>query len=289
MARVSVVMPVLNGADLLPTAFASLEAQVADVGPFEVVVADNGSSDGTAEVARRHRGRLRVTVVDASERPGPAAAMNVGAAAATADQVFFMGVDDELSDGFLATVLADAAPRRIVAPRARPCSRRVPPVLYRYGAGDRIPVMEVRTPDGRRHGVPFVYNFFLIDRRAFLETGGFATDLLAGEDLDYCFVASVAGLEVVRSPAEYRYFLRTTVRGVAHTGRSSGLAGEAVRRRWRGRYEIPRSRHLRIAGAAWRAVVRSPSRDRLWRAVFLTARLEGAVEGRVRPGRMIRH
>src|SRR5204862_175427 len=78
---VSVLIPVRNAARLLPDQLNALAAQDYD-GPWEVVVADNGSSDGSASVARRLAGRLpSLRVVDASGRRGAGPARNAGAAA----------------------------------------------------------------------------------------------------------------------------------------------------------------------------------------------------------------
>jgi rSAM/selenodomain-associated transferase 2 len=86
--KLSIVMPVLNEA-------AAIEAALGALAEFrrrgvEVVVADGGSDDGTAELARP----LADTVI-ATER-GRAAQMNAGAAAATGDVLLFLHADTHL-------------------------------------------------------------------------------------------------------------------------------------------------------------------------------------------------
>ena len=74
----SVVIPTYNAAATLDATLAALAAQE-DVAPFEVVIADNGSVDDSAEVARRWADRLPLLrVVDASRARGVAAARNDG-------------------------------------------------------------------------------------------------------------------------------------------------------------------------------------------------------------------
>ena len=58
------------------------------------LVADNGSTDGSAEVAKTYSDRLDVRVVDSSARSGAAAARNVGAASAEGRHFVFIDADD---------------------------------------------------------------------------------------------------------------------------------------------------------------------------------------------------
>ena len=71
----SVVIPTYNAAATLDATLAALAAQEG-VAPFEVVVADNGSVDDSAEVARRWADRLpsaprRGRVARTGRRGGP--------------------------------------------------------------------------------------------------------------------------------------------------------------------------------------------------------------------------
>jgi glycosyltransferase involved in cell wall biosynthesis len=77
-----VVLPVLNEAAALPSVLARLPRE------YEPVVVDNGSHDGSANVARRCGAR-----VIAEPRRGFGAACFAGLAAATADVVCFMDCD----------------------------------------------------------------------------------------------------------------------------------------------------------------------------------------------------
>ena len=102
---ISVVVPTLNEADEIAACLASVARQN---GPWQVVVADGGSGDGTAEAARQAMPRAHVVV---AER-GRARQMNAGATAATGDVLLFLHADTRLPGGALAAVraaLADAA------------------------------------------------------------------------------------------------------------------------------------------------------------------------------------
>jgi len=100
--RVSVVVPTYNRAHVLGESVASLLAE-RDV-DLEVVVVDDGSSDGTAELLAR----LGDPRVRALHRPhaGIAAARNAGVAAARAPYIAFHDSDDRALPGRLAVPLA---------------------------------------------------------------------------------------------------------------------------------------------------------------------------------------
>lgn len=85
---VSVVMPVYNAEKFLPEALESVLAQ--DYAPFEVIVIDDGSTDGTAQVVERYP---EVTCIR-QENAGASAARNTGIAAATGEWVANVDGDD---------------------------------------------------------------------------------------------------------------------------------------------------------------------------------------------------
>ena len=86
---VSVVVPVLDEAATLP---GLLDHLAALEGRFEVIVADGGSRDGSAELARAHP--VGPHVVDAPR--GRAAQMNAGAEHASGDPIVFLHADTRL-------------------------------------------------------------------------------------------------------------------------------------------------------------------------------------------------
>jgi glycosyltransferase involved in cell wall biosynthesis len=93
---VTVITPVHNGERFLGEALESLIAQ--DYAPLESVVVDDGSTDGTAAVARR----FPVTYLHQAKR-GPAAARNAGLAIARGSLVAFLDADDVLPRTKLST------------------------------------------------------------------------------------------------------------------------------------------------------------------------------------------
>lgn len=88
--RVSVIIPHYNDLGGLEICLASLEAQTYPADRFEIVVADNGSSQGLAAVEAVVRGRARVVLV---EERGAGPARNGAVAVSTGEVLAFIDSD----------------------------------------------------------------------------------------------------------------------------------------------------------------------------------------------------
>jgi glycosyltransferase involved in cell wall biosynthesis len=86
---ISCIVPVFNGERYLEEALDSILAQT--YRPLEVIVVDDGSTDGTAGVAARYGERIAYLF---QPNAGPAAARNRGLAAARGEFVAFLDADD---------------------------------------------------------------------------------------------------------------------------------------------------------------------------------------------------
>jgi len=85
---ISCIVPVYNGEKYLAETLDSILAQTHQ--PMEVIVADDGSTDQTADVVKRYN-QIRYLK---QSNAGPAAARNLGLSAATGDFVAFLDADD---------------------------------------------------------------------------------------------------------------------------------------------------------------------------------------------------
>src|SRR5262245_32176625 len=123
-ATIDVVLPCLNEAESLPR----LLARWPD--GYRPIVADNGSTDGSADLARG----LGAVVVDVPQR-GFGAAAHAGLRAATADVVCFLDADGSCDPRQLPRVSEPVRLGRadLVLGRRRPTARGAWPLHARWG------------------------------------------------------------------------------------------------------------------------------------------------------------
>ncbi|MGD1027444.1 glycosyltransferase family 2 protein [Candidatus Binatus soli] len=90
MSKVTVIIPTYNRAHILSQAIESVLAQT--MGDFELVIVDDGSTDGTAEIVRGFSDS-RIRYIQQANA-GPGMARNRGVAEATSQYVSFLDSDD---------------------------------------------------------------------------------------------------------------------------------------------------------------------------------------------------
>ena len=109
-ASIAVVIPVRNGMAFLDETFASIWAQ--NYTPLEVVVVDDGSTDGSREKVHRMKGTpVRLLELDGV---GPAAARNAGIRSSQSELLAFLDADDLWVNGALHRLAADNYPGMVV-------------------------------------------------------------------------------------------------------------------------------------------------------------------------------
>jgi glycosyltransferase involved in cell wall biosynthesis len=119
--RVSVVIPSLNRADRLLRLLRALSEQ-AEVERFEVVVADDGSTDGTVERVNREKQALPypLRVIPWRTATGACPARNRGWKEATGDLVVFIDDDCVPERGWLAALVSAMEVHDVVVGRTKP-------------------------------------------------------------------------------------------------------------------------------------------------------------------------
>lgn len=105
----SIIIPSYNRMDVLPDVIDALHNQYAPPN-FELIVIDDGSSDGTLTWLKNHHFTIPVQILSQPNR-GPAAARNKAIRAASGDYIVFLG-DDMVPDRFWLKTHCDAHARR---------------------------------------------------------------------------------------------------------------------------------------------------------------------------------
>jgi teichuronic acid biosynthesis glycosyltransferase TuaG len=91
-ALVSVIMPTFNAARTIEESLASVLTQTHEA--LELLVIDDGSTDGTLEIVSRYAGDSRIRVLKTNGRIGSAKARNLGTNAAVGQFIAFCDSDD---------------------------------------------------------------------------------------------------------------------------------------------------------------------------------------------------
>ena len=180
---ISVVVPVRNGMPWVEHQLLALSTQEVPA-EWEVMVADNGSDDGTRSCVERWSERdPRIHLVDASARRGAAAARNMGVRSARGSLLAFCDADDVVRPGWLASMWAALADADLVAG------------VFDFGALDGDPSSLPVPAATRQLGfLPFGLSANLAVRREVFEAvHGFGEDLSPEEDVDLCWRLQLAG------------------------------------------------------------------------------------------------
>ena len=257
---VSVLICVLNGAAVIGRQLDALAAQESDV-PWEVVVADNGSTDETRELVRGRAAGFPVPLrlVDASARRGVSHARNIAARAARGRYLAYCDCDDEVRPGWvtaaghaLSGAPAIAGVNREMLDPPRPDA----PVLNPQVLGG------VGTLQGCNFGVR---------RDVFFEIGGFDESLppYGNDDGEFAIRLRKAGHQVAAAPDMEIYFRKTVgVRSRLRKVYNAGLAEIVI---WH-RHHDPSEPRLRPLG-----LVRDVA---LWPVLVMVAALQGQAPSR---------
>jgi len=209
----SVVIPNWNGRDLLEKYLPSVEAALAGNPANEIVVVDNGSTDGSAAFVRSAFPNVKLVALD--RNLGFGGGSNAGFRAARNDVVVLLNSDMRVEAGFLGPLLAGFTDEKVFAVSCQiffsdPGRVREETGLTQAWWRDGALRVRHRVDDGVRDLFPCFYGgggSCAFDRRKFLELGGFDV-LLAPfylEDTDLGFMAWKRGWKVLYEPRSVVY------------------------------------------------------------------------------------
>jgi cellulose synthase/poly-beta-1,6-N-acetylglucosamine synthase-like glycosyltransferase len=219
-----VVIPAYNAAATLAEQLEALAGQDYE-GDWEVVVVDNGSSDATADIARRFAQRLPACRVVEGGRRGHAAPRNDGARVARGELLAYCDADDVVAPGWLRALAAAARRYDLVGGWLDPGPLNDEATRSWHGAYPK---------DGLRSWLlPYSgAGNFAIWAEVLRDLGGWSGNYEAGaEDVELCWRAQVAGYRLGFAPdAVVRVRYRTGLRPTARQAWAIGINCERLLR-----------------------------------------------------------
>jgi len=257
--KVSVIVLNWNGRNYLPECLDSLAAQT--LRDFEVVLVENGSSDGSAQLVRDRYPWVRL--IELPENVGFAAGNNRGLEAATGEYIVALNNDTSVSPDFLAELLAVA--------QSDPSAGMVAAKMLNYYHRDRIDAVALKIGvnglgynigcgerDAGQHdgaaafgpcGGAALYRRDMLD-----EVGFFDPDFFAYyEDFDLAWRGRLAGWGCLCAPRALVYHVHSATSGewsrfkVYQTHRNKWYV---IAKNWPGRLILQRLPSLLFADAA---------------------------------------
>jgi GT2 family glycosyltransferase len=221
--EISVIIPNWNGMSYLEDCLGSLEQQ--DFSSYEVVVVDNGSTDGSVEFMKRHFPKTKI--IGFKENLGFSRAVNQGIKRAKGKYILLLNNDVEVDPRLLSqlhnavTALEDAD---FCACRMMDFRRRE----LIDGVGDGFPRKgkAFRIGHGAKYGTPFdqrrrvfgacagaaLYKKALFERVGFFDEDFFAYH----EDADWNFRANLMGYRCFYIPEAVVYHMGSSTTGSLH-------------------------------------------------------------------------
>jgi len=184
---ISVIIPVYNREQYLAETIESVLSQT--YRPLDIIIVDDGSTDGTADIAERFSGSVRYFFQPNS---GCGAALNTGVERAEGDYLSFLGSDDLWTEEKLTLqmkVLDSAAEIDLVFAHV---THFYSPEL---GQHERE---KFRCPTGKMPG--YHAGTMLIRKEAYFHVGLFNASFQAGEFVDWYFRSRDKGLREVMLP-----------------------------------------------------------------------------------------
>lgn len=205
---VSVIIPVFDRANFLADAIESLKAQ--DFEPLEIIVVDDGSTDGSADIAESFDG---VRVIR-REHHGVSATRNAGIAAARGKFVSFLDSDD--------MAMPDMTSIQIGYLREHPetdCVLGRMEMFFEPGFESPFWIQQDLLY-GALGGIP--PTALMTRRRSFDIVGGYDETMHTTEDRDWLFRAKAAGLRIDVSED---LFIRRRIHGTNLTYKVEEMRG----------------------------------------------------------------
>jgi len=193
----SVVIPAYNASATIGECLLALAQQSVPNSGYEVIVVDDGSTDGTGEIASRHG-----AVVIRQANAGPAAARNTGIASALGATILFTDADCAPATDWIVEMTAPLVDVQIAGVKGVYRTRQKN-LLARFV---QIEYEDRYDHTARQAYVDFVDTYAAAYRRdVLLASGGFDPRIRVDEDQELSFRLAEAGHKMVFNPCAIVY------------------------------------------------------------------------------------
>ncbi len=216
---VAVVVPIYNGSKTIEACLDSLLAQDYPRALVEIVVVDNASTDGTAQVLERYQGRIKLLW---EQTRGPSTARNKGIREATAEVIAFIDADCAAEPSWLRHLVAPLSKRSVGISGGKILSRRPCNRIEMFGEKihNHHKAIEVYQP-------PYAISMnWASPRNVLMEAGLFDEAFQRCEDVSLSMKINQLGYELVYRPGAITYHRNEhTLPGLFREGFQHGLWG----------------------------------------------------------------
>jgi glycosyltransferase involved in cell wall biosynthesis len=283
--NLSVVVPAYNAAGTIAEQLDALAAQRWDE-PWEVVVANNRSTDDTVNIVRSYRKRLPgLRIVDAFAKQGAAYALNVGVRAARANAVAFCDADDLIAAGWVAAMGAGLKRYAFVSGPLETARLNTAPLAQHRPNAQASGIQQYTYPPFLPHAGAGNMG---VRRELFEAAGGFDEELETLFETDFCWKVQLRGVPLTPlADAVVHVRHRDRVRALLRQARKYAECDVALYKRYRP-LGMPKL-HIKHGISAWIGLVRNLSdvvhderRSRyLWELGWRAGRVYGSIKYRV--------
>ena len=199
--KVSVIIPTYNRKNELQILLHSLNRQTFPPARYEIIIVDDGSSDGTGEWLIKQKDQFEVSTTFYTQiRGGPGAARNAGMDKAQGDIFAFTDTDCVAEPEWLEQLIKPFASDTVGAVGGSEIINDNDPLLMRcfhYLMTAPLTTGGLRGKKGKRlaHFYPRTFNM-AISRKAYEQTGGFKP-LFHAEDIELSYRIKKEGFDLV--------------------------------------------------------------------------------------------
>jgi glycosyltransferase involved in cell wall biosynthesis len=200
MIQTSIIIPVRNQKNPLLVALNSLKRQIKTARAFEIIICDDGSTDGTEQMVKKLRIPIFFKYFKNDPPLGRSANRNAGFKKSVGREIVFFDGDMVPADGYLDAILGntDNLSVRVGIAKPPPDTKADRLEKYLYSRGRYAYTGESQTIPSRY----FTSNNFCIGRENFEKIGGFdeAFKGWGGEDIDFGLSLEANGISVKNVP-----------------------------------------------------------------------------------------